>query len=365
MSLDQFVVRHGSREADFLSNYGVNKGYTIAYSKVSRCYLLSASAKQLYQNLCAYAWGGNDCWPSQITLRSELGWSRATFDGYLDELRNAGMVTTANQGPNRTLLYTLTDLSEVPLIKHSEMIHQIRTDLTGNGNEAFYRALRSYMESDLYARLRQANLDGETIRPVYEELRSWFQSALTGSQEPRRASKADSAPKRSEQPGKPTREPHRAPPRNLGPRDLSGVSGSASLEERGKRPARRGNPEDPETWTATDLYEFFAQQYTEATNQPYLVSVKDRTQMKRLLESSRGSKQQIKDNIKLYVSADYFEIKTIAGFCSMFVQSAIDAYHKRGSWPKQGGKAESKTAIVQDYAVEEDEFKFSNERGSK
>ncbi|WP_426455481.1 helix-turn-helix domain-containing protein (plasmid) [Paenibacillus sp. S-38] len=370
MNTEQFEVRFNAREADYLYNHGINRGHTLSYSKVNRCYFLSAEAKQLYHNLCSYAWGNKrDCSPCQTTLRTELGWSKYTLDTYLNELRNAGLVWSTTQGVKKPLVYNLADLSTVPAIVHSEIVHEIRKDLIGGSNEEFYRALKAYKDSELYKRFLAFHEDpwqsDDSVVHFIAEIRNWFEQIMKGITEaPDRPSKEDpphivqiaqEAPETATvQRRKPT-----------GPSSTADVTAASDPEgKRGKGSKKAHDPEDADTWTSHHFYVYFAEMYELRYKSAYLTTEKDRALFGRLLRGRNNEKRTVRQYLDSFMELDFFQTKTLAIFCSTHSQSVLDAYFHTGKLPVFGGKKDpgSNVGIKRDYDEDEDDFLFANQR---
>ncbi|MFF2480261.1 helix-turn-helix domain-containing protein [Paenibacillus sp. NPDC058071] len=167
MDNGHFESRFLSTEQDFIYNFGVNRGHTLSYLKINRCYFLSAEAKQLYHNICDYAWGDKrNCHPSQSILRLELGWSRSSMDKYMKELRESGLIHCESLGVNKPLLYHIAELRTVPCIVHSELIHRVKEEL-GVKPDDFYPAMAAYKKFIRSSNGHYNTYDADRIAPWF------------------------------------------------------------------------------------------------------------------------------------------------------------------------------------------------------
>ncbi|WMT39268.1 helix-turn-helix domain-containing protein [Paenibacillus sp. D2_2] len=168
---ERLSIRFASSEKEFLTQFGVNFGFTQVHSKVDRCYFLTSDAKALYHNLNQYAYNGSkECFPSQALLRAELGWSKHSVTKYVEELRQKGFIKTI-RNPGRPLMYILEELHTISSLVHSEIVHEIRKELFSiDDREMFVIALIEYKESDVHSKV--LNVPDPT---TYKELiRQWF-----------------------------------------------------------------------------------------------------------------------------------------------------------------------------------------------
>lgn len=285
--LENFEVRLASEEQSFIYQYGVNLGFTMSFRKVDRCYFLSSEAKQLYRNLCAYAYSGS-CFPSQNALRAELGWGKQKMSAYLNELREKGFISTSQPKPEKPLIYNILPLHTIPCLFHSELLHQIRIQM---GNE-FYALLDEYRKSELCRQAFDRPLD------FADQIHAFFQRKEPETE----ASQARHVPTY-------------APP---------DVDVNVESTQKKKKKARF-NEISVDEWQTFHFCDFFAHLYEKKYDKPYAITKKDLGCMKRLLAAG-VKKQRLKNMIELYVSTNLVQgVKTISVFSSNHTQAQLDA----------------------------------------
>lgn len=351
MQDDPFELKFVSNEQDFIYNFGVNKGHTLSFSKVNRCYFLSAEAKQLYHNICDYAWGAKrECRPSQATLRAELGWGRHSMDKYLNELRVAGLIMTEKRGNKMPLLYRLNELHRCEAIIHSEVVHQIRETL-GMTGDPFHSAL------DYYIKAGPAITDPLRQR---EEIHRWFQyynsgeiTAATVSASFSPASRPAAAVDQSACADRPVNT-------------LNSAEVSAVVDPRSKKRGKIAvDPDNAETWNSHHFRSYFADLYKTRYETGYQSSSADVGQMARLIRSKPGQKEEIRNAMVHFIGMDFFTTKTLSSFCSGFVQTTLDHFFQTGKLPDRKSSYQSPRKNQLGLAPnpgEWDDFKFQNER---
>jgi hypothetical protein len=328
---DYFEIRFLSNEQDFIYNFGVNRGHTLSFSKVNRCYFLSAEAKQLYHNICDYAWGAKrECRPSQTTLRTELGWGRHSMDKYLNELRDADLVLTQEQGYMKPLIYQINELHQCNKIIHSEVVHQVREELSVAG-DVFLKALEAYRDTIMSSSNR--------LIPSKEMVKEWFQMRVY-----------DESPKVEEAATKKT----------------TGIAKYSEGVQTVGDPTKKGkvayDPDDATTWNSHHFTSFFCDLYKEKYGTSYQSSAsKDSGQIARLIRERTEMKDALREKMVDYVMLDHFTPKTIAGFCSSYSQSVLDEYAKTGKIPEYQPAKKSNMAL--DLITSDDDFKVENRWG--
>ncbi|MGG1615624.1 hypothetical protein [Paenibacillus sp. NRS-1781] len=177
------MSRLTDQEFSQVQHYFVNKGTSQSLVAIDRCIFLSIGAKQLYRNLCQYAYGNKKtCYPGQALLMLELGISSATLDKYLDELREVGLITTSRYSKG-TLLYKLENVWEPFCLHHSEwiwmMIELIRSDpdsYSRVSNTQIKKIVYEYKRSELYN--DSFDYCNENMGEYVQRICDWFSERL-------------------------------------------------------------------------------------------------------------------------------------------------------------------------------------------
>lgn len=305
-----------SKEQDFIHNFGVNRGYSLSYSKVDRCLFLSSDAKQLYRNICSYAYGDKrNCFPSQQSLKLELGWGNDKFNNVLDELRDFGLIITENRR-GHSLIYKIVELNKVPVLIHSEIIYTVREQCSD-----FFSKLREYKSTELYS---LANKEPLKYR---EQIIQWFSNHVT--------QREDSCTKR------------------LLPKVIDeSLEVDISKETVQKKKVGVDSPVDE--WNFHTFIKYYDSLYKKKYLKPYLVLKADLKQLSNLLKIKDN--ETIKEYMELFIDLEFFDTKTIKAFCSNYTQTALDYYTKTGKLPNTSYKKESKSEpeTLDDWANEVD-----------
>lgn len=324
---ERIEVAFASNENDFIHNFGVNKGFSMSYSKVNRCYFLSSNAKQLYHNICDYAYGGRrDCFPSQNTLRAELGWSKQTIVTYTKELVDLGFISTKRR-QGKSMLYHIHELHRIPALVHSEIVHEIRVSLAGDRDD-FFQALEDYKESELCQEIMKCPNPLERKHEIIQWFSNYFASGTEEAQ-----TEAVS--------------PEPTPPVVNLPRTFSveGVRKEANPDRTDQRRARKElDPYKlpPDEWNANHFARYFEEEYQRKFKIPYAVSAAERGQLKRLIEKLGDKKAILKTHMDNFLALDFFEEKRLLVFTSQWAQVILDAYLDSGKLPSyKAGKSTS------------------------
>lgn len=301
-------IEFASSEKEFIHNYGVNKGYTMAYTKINRCYFISSEAKQLYTNIGEYAYHGKrECFPGQESLRQELGWSKPTLSNYLNELRVTGLVTTKHQNFGGTLVYTLHEIHKIPVLVHSEMVHSIRE---GCGTETdFYKALELYKKSGLCTTV--SNSPDPTM--FRDEVGEWFKEALETVPE------LQNAPLEPPKVSKPASHGFNTWSRN------GEVSVSSEGNQKPKKKSADPNDVGVADWNQHHFVKYFETGFQTKFGKPYIITETDRRSFSTLIKKlgDQWNKQSMKNDIDNFISMDIFKTKTIRAFCSSYTQTTM------------------------------------------
>lgn len=332
-----FEAVFASTEKDFVYSSYVNRGHTLTYSKVNRCYFLSASAKQVYQNISAYAFGGKrNCFPSQKLLMAELGMSKPTLVKYTDELRESKLISTV-QRPNNSLVYTIKELHKVSLLVHSEMVHEIR--LTYTSVDDFCKALDKYRKSNLYK-----EVCGVSDPRSYEEvINQWF-SDFTSGVEPYDG--YDEPDEKDNEPDEPPKPQPKTPPRKLPTAIPRGDDIKSEKDpEKPNNGKSKKKPKDPrllpvDEWNFNHFVSYFSILYLGKFGQPYQGVQGERKLLSALL--SYKDKKTVMKHMENFIDLDFFEVKTLRAFGSNYSQTVLDNFLNSGKLPSykkgEGGK---------------------------
>lgn len=323
---DRIEVLFASDEKDFIYNFGVNKGYSTSYSKINRCYFLSSEAKQLYHNISDYAYGGKrDCFPSQTILKAELGWGNIKFDNALEELKEAGFITTTSRA-GKPLLYRINELHKIQMLVHSELIHAVRKEY--QDMDEFFPLLAKYKESDICSEVSKAMNPFDFKENIY----GWFEEELEGHEHPVRAE-----------------EPvvEKKPPGSVPVPTVIRVDGDVkrgSLDDN-KRTPKKGVPlaEIPiEDWGTNEFVKYFKEQYLKKFETNYVPIKGEAGSMKRIVKGKVDGleehlvakvKGDLKSHIENFITLDFFETKTMRIFSSNYSQTILDGYLNSGKLP--------------------------------
>ncbi len=332
------VIKFASSENSFIYNEGVNKGHTLSYSKVNRCLFLSPGAKQLYHNLCEYAYDGKrDCYPSQATLCIQLGISKTTIKEYTNELRNAGLITVTQERVGTPYNYHLVELHTAPALAHSEAVYIAIEPYKGRRWEVA-EAIPLYMASSIY------QLASTEPVKYQKQINDWFAKYFERLSIENINNHSQEAPVMSIE----KRLDLKIPPRS------EEIIQSASTEEREvKRKKKCPYAEIPvQDWNTHHFIAYFEDKYLEQMKLPCISSMKERGAFARVLEIYGNNKVTLKDKVDIYLEQDFFMPKGVSGFCSNITQSYIDQFMKTGSFQRN----QSKLVPVANSQDEEDEL---------
>lgn len=339
---ERFTTRFASSEKEFLTQFGVNFGFTQIHSKVDRCYFLTSDAKALYHNLNQYAYNGSkECFPSQALLRAELGWSKNSVTKYVEELRKKGFIKTIRH-PGRPLMYLLEELHTVPVIAHSEIVHEIRKELFGSDErEVFANSLADYKDSEVYTTVSQES-DPNAHK---DKVRQWFVQwqGETHVEEP-----GQSMP---EQP-KPPQPSGRRKPQIIREEGVEKV-GDPTKPEKAKRKGVSKNPDEApvEDWNTNHFRAYFMRQYQEKYHSAYSWTEEDQKTMHKMRET-KGDNSALKEALDKFFSIDQFAPKTVRLFGSTNTQAVLDEFTRTGKLPWYMNKKDEKPSLEDDGGVD-------------
>lgn len=88
-------------------------GFTSIPNRVLRNSDISLGARMTYAILLQYAWQDNFCFPAQTRLATDLGIGERTVRQYLNELREAKLITWKQQGLNKPNVYRILKLPDL------------------------------------------------------------------------------------------------------------------------------------------------------------------------------------------------------------------------------------------------------------
>ncbi|MGB5102278.1 MAG: helix-turn-helix domain-containing protein [Steroidobacteraceae bacterium] len=82
-------------------------GFTSIPNRILRNGEISLGSRMCYAMLLSYAWQDNFCFPAQLRLADDLGIGERTVRQYLNELRDAELITWKQRGLNRPNIYRI------------------------------------------------------------------------------------------------------------------------------------------------------------------------------------------------------------------------------------------------------------------
>lgn len=327
---DRFLIRFASSEKEFLTQYGVNFGFTQVHSKVDRCYFLSSDAKALYHNLSQYAYNGSkECFPSQALLRAELGWSKHSVTKYVEELRQKGFIKTI-RNPARPLMYLLEELHQVPVLVHSEIVHEIRKELfNSDERELFVNALLAYKNSET------CGIISNSVDPAgfKENIRQWYLHWQSGGCEEtlEMAQQLISSQQSMTIRGREQNLVREEGNERIGkPAELEK---SSEFEKLRKKSTGKGHDEaSVEDWNTNHFRNYFMQLYKEKYDSDYSWIKEDQKTMHKLREAKKDN-NIVKEAIEQFFNIDQFVPKTVRLFGSTNTQAVLDEFSRTGKLP--------------------------------
>lgn len=84
-----------------------NRGFTQVPNHVLESKQVSPGAKLALAMLLKFAWQNNLCFPGQDRLADEMGVSRQSVNGYLQELERAKFIAITRRGQGKTNFYEI------------------------------------------------------------------------------------------------------------------------------------------------------------------------------------------------------------------------------------------------------------------
>lgn len=103
------------RNTIVVKNEALRRGFTQIPNYVLKDSTLSFGARLTYTMLLSYAWQEGSCFPGQGRIAEDLGVSRQSANGFLQELRKAGYIDWERRGQGKTNVYYILDV--VPDVK--------------------------------------------------------------------------------------------------------------------------------------------------------------------------------------------------------------------------------------------------------
>lgn len=105
---------------DFIKMQGIfENGYGFIAKKVMKDKRLHIYSKAIYSYICSYSGKGNDAFPSQKLICSDLGISKDSLSKYLKPLKELGYITTKQENNNGKFSNTVYTINIVPCMTSS------------------------------------------------------------------------------------------------------------------------------------------------------------------------------------------------------------------------------------------------------
>lgn len=341
-----FIVDFTSSEKQFIYSEGVNKGHSLSYSKVNRCLFLSSDAKQLYHNICDYAYGDKkDCYPSHTSLLIELGWGSTKLKQVMAELKASNLITT-KAVVGKPTVYNITDLNNVTMLYHSETVYAVISSYKGNRmvtHELLLCLVNKYKESVLFTEVSASSKPTD----YREQINKWF-GEFTSNQDKEPAPVTEPTAKTEKKGFIPT-------PINTEGVTLSSDEGEGSRKPKGSVVKRGLNSFDDESqavdmndstskWSYLHVYKYYTKKYFDTLGNYPNCTVADSVTLKRVMRVKEVTRV-IKD-IDTFFELDFFVGKSLKSMCSAYIQGVLDEYARSGRLPST--KPKQVTAITKD-----------------
>lgn len=313
---ETFEVRFESPEEHFLYHEGVNTGFTITSTKMSRNYFIQVNERQLLDTLKTYAQGKNQCFPGRETLKHDLGgWSNGRLISAINEAEKIGLISTTRTKGKNTLYY-ICELRKVPAIHHSEFIHSIRKEYTSQGKvDKFRKAFDKYIQSELKVRVC------DSVEPLSfeKEIKNFFSSYIEGTEKPVETKEI------------PTAVEVKAKPKNKFlsaaniPIDADSYSDDPLNERKEKKPPKSKNPDEVDIvdWNTHHFLIHFKKGYKEKINSAYPSNIQEDLHALKHVITQTGDKEKVRKLIDLYFNSPSITHCSIRNFASAFVQQKL------------------------------------------
>lgn len=350
---DLLLIEFASSEKQFIYNEGVNKGHSLSYSKVNRCLFISAEAKQLYHNICDYAYGDKrDCYPSHQSLMLELGWGNTKLKDAIKELKDVDLIKVKTI-PGKSSIYSIQEIHLVPVLYHSEIIYALINYAREHSIydiKSFQKKLNEYKKSNLYKEV----VESRNPMTFNDEIFNFFFNESTEVDEPVNVNEPKDEPKEDdvkEEVEVPNVKPNKPKARrgiNIVPTELNELD--KTNEHEPKKPNKKPNgliqkglnsfeedsskadlSEPREKWGFFHLFKYFNHKYEEKYGNLPMSTVVDGRNLKRIIK--RKLPLRVITDIDNYFALDAFTGHSMQGFCSQWVQSSLDTYLNSGKLP--------------------------------
>lgn len=116
---------------DFIKLQGIfEEGYGIIAKKVMRDKALNVIAKSIYSYICSYSGKGNDAFPSQKLICSDLDISKDTLVKYTNQLKERGYITVKQEKEKGKFARNVYTINIVPCMVSSDTV---KTDTVSVG----------------------------------------------------------------------------------------------------------------------------------------------------------------------------------------------------------------------------------------
>lgn len=120
-----------SEENSFIFHESFNKGHVRTPTMVNNCIGLSNNAKAVYASILNHVFErGHAAFPSIYRLAIACSCSVNSVTSYVNELTEKGLIDKIPQGRGRSNVYFIRDCIDVPLLKISEILWKVMSDLT-------------------------------------------------------------------------------------------------------------------------------------------------------------------------------------------------------------------------------------------
>lgn len=367
---DLFLIEFASTEKQFIYNEGVNRGHSLSYSKVNRCLFISAEAKQLYHNICDYAYGDKrDCYPSHQSLMFELGWGNTKLKEVIKELRDVSLIDVKSV-PGKSSVYVIREINLVPTLYHSEMIYALAKYARENSiydTKAFQKKVGDYKKSDLFKEVSTSNNPTTFKEVIFDYFFNNENSKFNDSDDKRdeHGTNDTEEPVAVETPKASSTTPKPRRGINIVPTELNGLNRTGESDS--ERPIKKkGNSEElvkkglnsfdedsskadlsapRESWGFLHLFKYFNRKYEEKYGNMPMSTVVDGRNLKRIIK--RKQPLRVITDIDNYFALEVFTSHSMKGFCGQWVQSSLDTYLNSGKLPSYKNTTSTQTPTIE------------------
>lgn len=117
----------------FIKLQGIfEEGYGIIAKKVMKDKNLNVISKSIYAYICSYSGKGNDAFPSQKLICSDLGISKDTLSKYVAQLKEFGYITVRQEKENGKFARNVYTINIIPCMISSDTV-KTESDFFGYG----------------------------------------------------------------------------------------------------------------------------------------------------------------------------------------------------------------------------------------